>query len=526
MLLLHQQLLPPNDMGAEYADLAPHHNILDYLEDDNVTTLLNGNITTATNTHKGPPPTPDGTFNGYPIYYQSNIQDPIYSQMHCVGDTYDDPTYWKRKKKNVDLSWQSRSCHLEFFCYDVDSKEYVVFFNPEEKSTMAGIRPETHDMTQTIFFNKTSSTEHHPFGVSLGSINQKWGLSGISELMFFPQVRYEPAPTEGFYSLPSNTVLLPFHSLAAFNPGHLVWDDFLPIFMLMQIFQLQHLDLLLMRYKLLIPRGLWAGCDWKDDRSQECHAMLKKFGPLMVRNPNAIPITTQMDPRFEVPGTQTSNLVCAKHGLIGMGSLNDHGILKGHGWDRRDYTTTHNHGKAGAFWQFRNFLIENLGIRPNPQVPAMPLLILFSEKSSQQSHRSLDFTKEINALKEALPKDLVRIEAHQMKQYTLRKQAELVSQAAIYVTGCGGGAVTATFLPRFASLVVYYGEKGGVENNRMTGEPARLDWDYFNNLYVRTHWIGQNTKRSQVSLDGFVTLIQRQVSIIQQELQDYHETTE
>ena len=76
-------------------------------------------------------------------------------------------------------------------------------------------------------------------------------------------------------------------------------------------------------------------------------------------------------------------------------------------------------------------------------------------------------------------------------------------------------------MPRFASLIVYFGVTSGIENHKVTAEPARLDWDYFNNLYI-----GQNSKRSQVSLDGFVTLIQRQVNIVQQELKDYYSAME
>jgi hypothetical protein len=120
-----------------------------------------------------------------------------------------------------------------------------------------------YDVTQTIFLNKT--TQNYPYGVAVGSINQKWGMAGIPNLRWFPQVRHN-FPTH-FFSLPADVVLLPFHSLAAFNPGHLVWDDFLPIYTLLQIFQLEHLDLLLVRYQL--EEGLWAGCDWRQDVEYE-----------------------------------------------------------------------------------------------------------------------------------------------------------------------------------------------------------------------------------------------------------------
>mmetsp|Transcript_13016 Transcript_13016/g.26604 ORF Transcript_13016/g.26604 Transcript_13016/m.26604 type:complete len:155 (-) Transcript_13016:103-567(-) len=44
------------------------------------------------------------------------------------------------------------------------------------------------------------------------------------------------------YTLPSSVVLFPFHSLSASNPGHLVWDDFLPMYTLLNIFGMMDVD--------------------------------------------------------------------------------------------------------------------------------------------------------------------------------------------------------------------------------------------------------------------------------------------
>ena len=66
----------------------------------------------------------------------------------------------------------------------------------------------------------------------------------------------------------------------------------------------------------------------------------------------------------------------------------------------------------------------------------------------------------------------------------------MASRASVYVTWCGGGAITASFLPRGGSVQIYYAETGGTESNVHTNEPARLDWDFFNNLaYLHVNWI-------------------------------------
>ena len=482
----------------------------------------------------------DGTFNGYPIKYQeittnhnhNHNNESVYSTMHCVGETNEPPFLHRRSGKRYDMSWSSRSCHFQFFCYDLDTKDFVLYQDPKEaqtvqelfsygfSSSIAGQKQQQqqeffHEITQTVFLNKTML--EYPFGVSIGSINQKWTHTGINRLNWFPRVRLEQAPSQ-FYALPSNVALIPFHSLAAFNPGHLVWDDFLPLYTLLQIFQLDDHDVEPMYIRYQLPgEGVWAGCDWKKDRAEECQAMLDKFGPLMVRNPAGIPIRTQNNPLLTLhEQTRRSNLVCAKHGLAGLGSLSDHGVRKGHGWEQRDYGETHNHGRGGQLWRFRNYMIENLGL-PVHKVPATPLKIIFSLESSKT--RSLTMDSEIQALEEANLGDDVLIESYKMKKYSLREQVEMVGQAAIYVTACGGGAVTASFLPNGASLILFYGEDGGIENNKRTGKPARLDWDYFNNMaYTRVHWLGRRDKGYGIGIQLFVELVRHELELIRTEI--------
>jgi len=39
-----------------------------------------------------------------------------------------------------------------------------------------------------------------------------------------------------YYELPEDVVLVPFHSMAARNVGHLMWDDHHPLFTLLSLF--------------------------------------------------------------------------------------------------------------------------------------------------------------------------------------------------------------------------------------------------------------------------------------------------
>ena len=65
----------------------------------------------------------------------------------------------------------------------------------------------------------------------------------------------------------------------------------------------------------------------------------------------------------------------------------------------------------------------------------------------------------------------------ELAKMTLNDQIELVAGASIFITMCGGGAVTAMFLPKGATLLVYFGSV-----NPYDKIPARLDWDLLNNI--------------------------------------------
>lgn len=735
----------------------------------------------------------DGSFNGYPIYQIKNnnsnqdkkkkdgfketttdFTEQLYSQFHCIGETWKSPQLHKRSKTRHEQPWVYRSCKFEVFCFDTATQEYVIYLDPErhvssrddhhyhatvsdpkphpspeinlileaQKARLAKEQKEVDDAkhernvtttfkhptffddTSTVYRNHTvvvdgtgkvvlgdTEQEKH-YGVSIGSINPKWGLVDIQSLKWFPEVRWGPIPGSerersnnnsnsnsddkeyDVYTLPESVVLIPFHSLSAENPGHLVWDDLLPMHTILGMFGFLQtnnnninnnnnttesdirdaVDLLPIRYHLPgDERGLWASCDWLNSKKESCKKMLAKFGTLMgtrrsylkyhidepdTRDPKTsagklprIPITTnrdvqlyltsQGDPlwgpppaklekqkgdvddttrrrfgqeppndpskpepekkknddddtarrRFvqellsipepekkrndgddddtarrrlgEEPPHQHSKssssssskpkLICARNGLAGFGAISDHVPYKGHGWERWDYEESHNYGRGGKFWEFRNYMIHNLfasfpkttpttdvdtrwghyrqgvteklaaksvlltteqlSLYPPHSItdlgPDEPLVVLLSAFSNNRGGGSME--GEINDLRFAIrdmggayqalhgrpptPGDIgarvaILPEVHIFSKYTIEAQIQMASRAAVLVTSCGGGAITAAFLPKGAGLQIYYRERGGIENNRQTRLPARLDWDFFNNAgYLHNNWI-------------------------------------
>ena len=447
----------------------------------------------------------DGTFNGAPLYLQSHVN--IRSNVHCVGENY-----------MLD-SWKQRSCQYSFLCLDTETKTYQTFQSSDE------VRLSEY-LTQRRYMHSSSTMLRNPNAsttVSLGGINQKWGKD-MDRLEWAPEIVPINATTElTYYMLPDDVVLIPFHSLNGANPGHLIWDDFLPIYTLLTMFQLSDRSLLLMRYVLTNgPRGLWASCDLRETKTEACNHMMNKFLPLMVGNDHQYNLSTTQDFDFSPHTAGKSNLVCAKTSVAGIGSLTDHGVTKSHGWQESDYAITHNHGRGGMLYDFRNFMMQNLDI-PIENVPVAAATgaarrhrIIFSQKSSDIFNRAMDFEKQIESVRQNFPH--AQVEAYIFKELSLQEQIEAVSDASIYVTLCGGGAVTAMFLPKGASLIVYYSEDGGAQDNHMTHKPALLDWDLLNSMsYLRVHWMPRNTMKEPLDEKALLLLIRHELELIDSE---------
>jgi hypothetical protein len=305
------------------------------------------------------------------------------------------------------------------------------------------------------------------------------------------------------------------------NPGHLVWDDFLSLYNLLRLFFVKPDEHLLLPLRYVVQdgeRGLWASCDLRLEKMDLCRHMITKFWPLMVGHDSPYRFSSTMDATL-VETTHpvgTSSLICAKTGLAGLGSLTDHGLFKGHGWEQSDYRTMHNVGRGPLLYEFRNFMLRNLNIplvRPK-QPQQQRLRVVFSQKSSDIPLRSLAFDKQIAFVQERIPE--ARVEAYILKNLTVYEQMDIASQTSVFVSLCGGGAVTGMFLPKGASVIIYYGENGGTRNGKRDFQPALLDWDILNSMsHLRVHWVPRNTRDTELDLQILVMLIRNELKLIE-----------
>lgn len=460
----------------------------------------------------------DGTFNGYPIYLKE-ANEPFHSTVHCVGETH-----------NPETAWMYRSCEFTNLCLDTRTHEFFVVESPIERDLHQNRVPQSYVSTElssssssSSFSSKNNATITN-LTVALGGINPRWVgkdfNQGIEKVQWFP-TRVSQAPSK-YYVLDESVVLVPFHSFAAHNVGHMLWDDFLPIFTLLQVFGLWNDDLIGGAGPLVVEEGdphhqllllrvntlplLYGTCEMRRKKGKKCAENFEKFLPLLGVDPKTFSTVTQPNflPKNNINNNDEATWVCARHATAGLGMLTDHG-LKDHGWLMPKEThSVQNTAKGALLYQFRNALVRNLGL---PLVPSRntPLQIVLSSHSSNDPARDTHFVNQKNVLNKSFPD--IPVQIVELSTMGLREQVELVSQTRIFVSTCGGGAMTATFLPKGATLILYYDDDGGYDfanDFNLTGDPAFLDWDLFNNMaYLRVHWLPIGSMNKQ---EGFKTL--------------------
>lgn len=505
------------------------------------------------------PKTADGFFNGIPVQLRqdaSHLVDPlaapagksasststtptIHSSVHCVGDSYEPD------------AWLDRSCAFHMLCYDLQEHDFVLLQSHTDEILQRFLRSRPAMKTSSATFSGPHNNAS--LAVALGGLNLKWSIntrlppSSMNSLKWFPRI-VNATPGMYYYALPKNVVLVPYHSLSAKNPGHLVWDDFLPIYTLLTMFQLlpsNNFDENNPNRRILMPlrvlfddekNKLWASCEASEENEHSCQKMTHKFLGLLLGKDYPYNVTRADQVHFVLNSNnkdnsnpqqqqeeRTSNYVCAPRGAAGLGALTDHGTKKLHGWMRDDYKTMHNHGRGALLYEFRNFMLQNLGIPTTPLMTASganpPYKIVFSLSSSDIQARNLDFGKQMATLQQNFPSHLITVESYTLKDLSVQQQVQLASETAIFITICGGGAVTGMFLPKGASVILYYLEHGGVERGIPTHLPAFLDWDLFNNLaHIRTHWLPVQTMDQTVDLRALVLLIRQELELMQNDI--------
>jgi hypothetical protein len=162
---------------------------------------------------------------------------------------------------------------------------------------------------------------------------------------------------------------------------------------------------------------------------------------------------TNQNITFQTNDKPKSKYICARRGVAGMGSLTDHGTQKSHGWQSRDYQITHNVGRGGYhFFQFRNVMMNKCRYTHHDHADTAIQYRLFHQTTFGFSAPNSRFANDIFRRRGRL----LQIHDHVLQNMALTHQLQLASTASIFISVVGGCAVTAMFVPRGSSLILYY----------------------------------------------------------------------
>jgi len=282
--------------------------------------------------------------------------------------------------------------------------------------------------------------------------------------------------------------------------GHLIWDDFLGLYTLLDIFdQADDKTMLTHMYR---PETE----DFSGDDDPEGFDLIEKFIPLLGKHDYGIE-TLEGEYELNLTGIANSSterhVICADNGLLGSGIFSDHGDHHWHGHQPTDYEDPHNVGRGGHLRRFRKWMMEHVGVNPNTPIQREPYLILVSKSSSTKNDRkNIKFGPQVKKLKKHFG-DRVVVKKVQLSELSLVEQIELLSRTAVFISTVGGATVSGTFLPKGASVILYMREE------------RPLDWDWWNNFpHVKAHWFPMDNKTDAFHLNALVETVESQLDYI------------
>jgi hypothetical protein len=300
-----------------------------------------------------------------------------------------------------------------------------------------------------------------------------------------------------------------------------VWDNFLPIYKLLTMFDLcwknsinynnynsSNATTLPLLIQVSINKFIFGACT-RQHRTT-CIKMFRKLLPLLGLSDRHFSNTKDIGLTITGGTSPKSTLVCAKSGAAGLGFLSDH-ATKEHGQYNLDFTFAHNVGKGELVFQYRNFIMRNMGLPDRTQLLRQnaPYRITVATNSSGDPQRQLSFDKHIRAIESAFSRDQIVVESYIMRHLSLQDQLRVASESFFYLSACGGSVMTATFLPRGASLILFFA------NTRFRNLPSLLDYDLLNNLpYIRVHWFPKGQMNKQDLVDLLIALIQHELDFL------------
>jgi hypothetical protein len=478
--------------------------------------------------------TDDSATNGSSIT-DSKSPKTYFSSYHCVGTgrldseaalQTDVGSYELRRPHFID-----RVCHYRNLYYRISDQSFHYFASPTESQ----LWKESRELSDGDDAGKEAHEELiSRMAVTIGLISETLEAEQLSKFHGTP---WKPVLHENsirdFYDPPANisfaqadvptyrdrTIFALYHPSHGFNFGHLLWDDLLGIFSLIDRFgygQDDTVRTIPFFVELMNERtgnnfgghdNLWRCSPQNHMKWQKCVKMYQRaFAPLTGVQPDRCSgdlLRTGNWLRGEnnigVWKKHEKNNSCWEDDQAVVNAGNERNepppgvdyILLANvvaGTGRTGFFGCHDDcaiGRSQEYYRFRHFLFRNMlgpgeACKFHSQRPKGYITFSLSSGSSRPDLIS-HFEDEIRLASFKYGHEMVRVV--DMSSITMVEQARLVGNSAVLVTNHGGVGGVSVFLPRGAAAIVFW------------HGPRRMEHNWYESAgYFRTVWIGEGER--------------------------------
>ena len=273
-----------------------------------------------------------------------------------------------------------------------------------------------------------------------------------------------------------------FYEYNAENFGHVLTDVLLPIYVALQGFGLENYrDITLFRYSIIDAIG-WS-CDYHRRILEAKGGISGRYGNVGKHCDRFYKMIPEFMPDKKRPlqvlnGT-TVEPTCFQNLVVGMPMYSDDCDV---GFEREtDVWSLCNHARQGQFWQFRNYLLQNVlgSSYDEDDVPAHHKITITQRNDEFRGLANLDqLIGKLRKKYEGLDGSKVEVVVVQWEKLSLKEQLDLARSTTVHLTPPGGVSFISIFLPRWSTSI------------RLYSDEYMMEWNFMNYLgYIALNYV-------------------------------------
>ncbi|GFH55489.1 hypothetical protein CTEN210_11965 [Chaetoceros tenuissimus] len=334
---------------------------------------------------------------------------------------------------------------------------------------------------------------------------------------------------------PKDLVMMVYQPFYGFNIGHLLWDDFLSLFSMLDIFGLTEKQIFPFfhehhftdpdpYYRCTPYAGGRKREEWRNDRWKTCTKMYKRVYSKFLR--------------FETHETgdiaRTGNWLRGVNNFIGHANDTSIGTVKNRMLSNVDFVRIPKTligtgrlgqiscagdcsiGRASQLYSFRNYLLRNI-FYPNFKIEDSKKregYITFSLPGGSSRPKEVTFFENTIPIAKALVGE-DKVKVVDMANVTVQEEARIAMSSALLFVNQGGGSMSSVFMSRGSTVFLYTAGKmcpkprrddGYVRDNHWcVGKKKRFDHIFYESAgYIKPVWIDPVDRNNTAKIEDMM----------------------